>query len=239
MAEFRNRLRDLMQNPGSFEGSVGYNFARDQALGATSRAMSGQRGSGNALAALQRQAAGLAQQDYGNEVDRSLRAAQLEQQGSQFDRDLDLRGELGRGDLALRGELGRGDLGLRRDDLALRGELGRGELGLNRDRLGLDRERFAADRDLGRDRLGLDRELGTGQLGLQRDRLGLDRDLGMGRLGLDDQRSWMDYDLGSQDRETNRFNARTNRGRERSIDWARREELRRTRPRNPWTWEYE
>lgn len=75
-----NRLRELIDNPGSFTGTPGYMFARDQALQAAERGMSRTRGSGNALAELTRLGAGYAAQDYGNEVDRLGRIAGQDQQ---------------------------------------------------------------------------------------------------------------------------------------------------------------
>lgn len=75
-----NRLRELIENPGSFTGTPGYQFARDQAMHAAERGMSRTRGSGNALAELTRLGAGYASQDYGNEVDRLTRIAGQDQQ---------------------------------------------------------------------------------------------------------------------------------------------------------------
>ena len=61
---YSNRLNDLISNPGSFQGTPGYQFARDQGLQATERGMSSQRGSGNVLAALMDRGTGMANQGY-------------------------------------------------------------------------------------------------------------------------------------------------------------------------------
>lgn len=61
---YSNKLNDLLSNPGSFSGTPGYQFARDQGLQATERGMSSQRGSGNVLAALLDRGTGMANQNY-------------------------------------------------------------------------------------------------------------------------------------------------------------------------------
>jgi hypothetical protein len=67
-----------------FQTDPGYQFARDQALQATQRATGtgGYQGSGNVLTALQDRASGLAQQQYGNYVDRLYRLAAMAPQGA-------------------------------------------------------------------------------------------------------------------------------------------------------------
>lgn len=77
--QYGNQLARMMQ-PGGFQGSEAYQFNRDQGLQATQRGMSSQRGSGNALAALQSRGAGIASQDYGSEFDRLSKAHGQEQQ---------------------------------------------------------------------------------------------------------------------------------------------------------------
>lgn len=77
---YQNKLRDLMNNPGSFQGTPGFKFALDTGLDAVNRSNSASRGSGNALAALTKYGTGLAAQDYGNEFDRLLRGSGQEQQ---------------------------------------------------------------------------------------------------------------------------------------------------------------
>ena len=61
---YSSKLDDLISNPGSFSGTPGYQFARDQGLQATERGMSSQRGSGNILAALLDRGTGMANQNY-------------------------------------------------------------------------------------------------------------------------------------------------------------------------------
>ena len=68
--QYKNQLNNLLTNPGSFSGTPGYQYALDQGLQATARSNSSSRNSGNALAALQDRGAGMASQDYGNQIDR-------------------------------------------------------------------------------------------------------------------------------------------------------------------------
>lgn len=170
----RNALRDIMANPGSFAGAPGYKFALDQAQQGISRRMP--RGSGNVLAALNANAVGTAQQDYGNEVQRRLAAAGLEQQG----------------------EATTGAQALERDRLALEGELGRGNLDLGRTRASNDFTIGQGGLDVSRGRLALDDTLGKGRLALDTTRAGNEHELA-GR-GLDDAREgrWWDYSLGHE-----------------------------------------
>jgi hypothetical protein len=76
---YQNELSNLLKNPGSFQGSPGFQFSLDQGLGAVGRSNSRMRGSGNALAALTNYGTGLAMQDYGNTVDRYGRLLGQEQ----------------------------------------------------------------------------------------------------------------------------------------------------------------
>lgn len=77
---YANQLRNLVTNPGSFSGTPGYQFALQQGLAGVNASNSRMRGSGNALAALSDRAQGMAQQDYGNEVDRLGKLTGQEQQ---------------------------------------------------------------------------------------------------------------------------------------------------------------
>jgi hypothetical protein len=145
----------------------------------------------------------------------------MDQSGRQFESDIALRRELGRGGLGmqqrqldLQSELGRGELGLK-------GELGRGQLGVQRGQLGLQREQFGEGRrqfDVGQ---GFREEMGRGQLGLQREQfgegrrqfdvgqgfreemgrgdLGLRQELGRGQLGLGRDELGLRQELGRGD----------------------------------------
>jgi hypothetical protein len=206
-----NYLKDLMA--GGFQGSAGYKFALDQGQEAIRRRMP--RGSGNVLAALNANAVGTAQQDYGNEFQRRLQADTFSQQGDQFDRRLGLDRELGQGQLSL----GRDRLGLDR-------ELGQGQLGLGRDRLGLDQE-------MGRGRLGLDavrasNDFTLGSQGLDDAREGRfwDYDLGRRRADLDSAGQENNYNLSRDTSARNWYDSRTQRGSARSADWGRRQQYR-------------
>lgn len=203
MATARNALRDLMTNPGSYSGSPGYGFALRQGEEAARRAAaaSGQRGSGNALAALTRYASGLASQGYGDEVQRRLQAAALEQQG-----ELATNAQgIDRDRLALEGELGRGRLGLDRDRFGLEGELGRGGLELGRGRLGLDATRASYDYDLGS--RGLDDA---------REGRWWDYDLGRRRTDLEGAEMENRFNLGRDASARGWYDSRTSRGQARN-----------------------
>jgi len=76
---YGNELSKMFQ-PGGYEGSTGFKFALDTGLDAVNRSNSRQRGSGNALLALTKYGTGLAQQDYGNQMDRLGRLQGQEQQ---------------------------------------------------------------------------------------------------------------------------------------------------------------
>ncbi len=191
---YENRLRQLMDDPSSFQQDPGFQFALDTGLNAANRRLSasGMRGSGNALAELTRYGTGLAFQQRGEEMDRLGRLM-----GQERDYELGNRG------LDLQAELGRGRLGLDR-------ELGTGQLGVSRDRLGLDR-------DLGIGSLGLQ---ARGQ-DINREQNRWNYDLGRGRLGLDTARAENDYNLGAGRNSIDWFNAGTARGAARSNDWWR------------------
>ena len=67
---YSSQLDSLLTNPSGFSGTPGFQFALDTGMQGVERGMASQRGSGNALAALSKYGTGLAQQDYGNQVDR-------------------------------------------------------------------------------------------------------------------------------------------------------------------------
>lgn len=101
MANFyEDQLKGLLGNPGSFQGTPGFQFARDQGLEAANRqfAARGTGASGNALAELTRLGTGYAMQDYGNQVDRLGRLT-----GQQQQYDLGVSGQKNQYDLGLRG----------------------------------------------------------------------------------------------------------------------------------------
>lgn len=77
---YDNQLRDYLTNPGSYQGSPGFQWAFDQGMQGVQRANSGNRNSGNILAELQRYGTGLASQDYGQMIDRLTRLSGQEQQ---------------------------------------------------------------------------------------------------------------------------------------------------------------
>ncbi len=79
---YGNQLKNLLSNPGSFERTPGFNFALDTGLEGVKRklAVEGKGDSGNALAELMQYGTGLANQEYGNQIDRLGRLTGQEQQ---------------------------------------------------------------------------------------------------------------------------------------------------------------
>lgn len=132
--DYQERLRALLDNPGSFTESPGYRFAVDQGLQAAQRSGSRMRGSGNVLAELTRLGSGYASQEYGNQVDRMGRLLGQEQQydlGTQANANTATRNanDFSLGQTANANNRRRGD-----QDFGL----GMGRLGIDRGRLSLD-----------------------------------------------------------------------------------------------------
>ena len=67
---YGNQIRDMLTNPGSFQGTPGFKFALDQGTNAINASNSSTRGSGNVLAELMKYGTGLANQDYGAQLGR-------------------------------------------------------------------------------------------------------------------------------------------------------------------------
>jgi hypothetical protein len=61
---YQNKLKALIDNPGSFSGTPGFKFAVDTAMDQLGRQNSSIRGSGAALTALSDRAGGMASQNY-------------------------------------------------------------------------------------------------------------------------------------------------------------------------------
>lgn len=220
--EIRNRLMAMLDNPGTYQASPGYRFALDQGTQAAQRAAaaSGNRGSGNALAAIAKYAQGLASQDYGSSVDRLGRLYATEDAG-------DIARTRNANDLTL----GEGQLAATNTRNANDFTLGTGALDVSR-------QNANTTRDLGFGRLNLDAGLGYGQLGETTRAHDLDFTLGNTRAANDftlgsqqnqntAQRNAWDYNLGSRAADTAGYNARTQRGTAQSQDRARRDDSRR------------
>lgn len=79
---YEKQLQGLLTNPGSFQGTPGFQFAFDTGLEGVNRQLAarGMTGSGNQLAEIMKYGTGLAQQDYGNQVDRLGRFSGQQQQ---------------------------------------------------------------------------------------------------------------------------------------------------------------
>lgn len=216
---YENELRKLLEDPNSFSGTPGYQFTRDQALEATKRSNSRQRGSFNALAALMDRGAGLASTEYGNTVDRLGRLVGQEQQfdlGSEANRLTGVRDAnaltLGQGRIDLDRELGTRAANTADTRVGNDFTLGMG---------GLDNSRRAADQNFG--------------LGMYR--AGNDFALGSEQNANTAQNNWWNYrtnseqnantaaanqnqyNLGVGRNNVDMFNAQTQRGAAQSQDW--------------------
>jgi hypothetical protein len=252
---YENHLKKLLDDPSSIAQTPGFQFEFDQGQQAVSRGMRGMRGSGNALAALQKFGQGLASTRRGEEIDRLGRLTGQEQQFHLGEGQLDLGNrrlalddrlgtgqlDLGRGRLALDDRLGSGRLAL--DD-----KLGMGQLGVARDRLGFDREsdvrRDATARrgqdfefDLGGRRLTNERDLGFGRIAADLQRGEWDYDINGRRLDLDSSRNENEFNLARERAGLDRYNARTNRmGTRANAEYQRGRNRREEIPlRDPWS----
>jgi hypothetical protein len=215
-----NYLRSLMDNPGSFQGSPGYQFGLEQGQQAIRRRNPAMRGSGNVLAALTQHAVGSAQQDYGNEFNRRLQADALSQEGDQFSQRL-----------ALDDKLGTGALGVSQGRLAMDDRLGTGRLGLERDDLGLRRTNSDRDFGLRTTAQANDFELGSRGADLAETDSWRRHSLGGRRLALDESTAANDYSLRRDAGARGWYDSQTQRGSARSQDWGRRQVY---RQRDPW-----
>lgn len=195
---YDNRLKQLMSDPGAFEGTPGFAFARAQGLKAVQSSNSARRGSGNVLAALTKYATGLAQQDYGNEVDRNIRALGGEQQ-------YDL-GQVGNQNQATQ--------------IANSFKLGTEQNANTRD---ANDQQFG----LGMYRAGNDYALGREQNANTAERGWLDYDIARRRDALDTATAENNWNLAGERNDIDWFGANTARGNARSNDYYRGEENRR------------
>jgi hypothetical protein len=100
---YRNQLNSLLTNPNSFNGSPGFQFALNSGMDGVARkfAAMGMGNSGNVLGEMSRYGTGLAQQDYGNSVDRLGRLAGEQDQTDLGNKTADNAYALGQGNLAL------------------------------------------------------------------------------------------------------------------------------------------
>lgn len=226
---FQNSLRGLLEDPNSFQRTPGFEFALDTGLEAVNRSNSRQRGSGNALLDLTKFATGLANQEYGSQVDRMGNLLGQEQQfdlGTEQNRLTEIRDrEAARA--ARRG------LTLQSNRDAMQGDLEGRRLALDSTRSDRDFALGQGQLDVSRRGQDLDFTLGTG-------RLGADYDLGRRGLDVNRERNVFDYDI---NRERNRltgadqrnrfaiesgrlgidaYDSQTRRGAARSNDWFHR-----------------
>lgn len=207
-----NYLRTLQDNPGSFTGSPGYQFALGQGQEALRRKAAVSGGGGNALAAAANYASNSALSDYGNEFSRRLQAANLEQTG-----------ELGQGQLAL----GQGRLAL--DDRLGTGNLGvaQGQLGVAQGQLALGNRRADQDFGLGMYQAGNQYSLGQQANRNTAQRNWWDYQLGQGQNANTATANANQFALGQGRNANDAYNAQTQRGTAQSNDWLAQDRARR------------
>lgn len=201
---YQNQLLQLLQNPGSFSGSPGAQYARDQALEGISRSNSRQRGSGNVLAALADRSQGMAMQDYGNQRDFLGRMTGQQQQ-------YDLGAEANR--LTGARDANNYSLGSTRNA---------NDLSLGNAQNANTAQRNAWDYSLGSQQNTNQRQTADQQFGLGMYRVGNDFQLGSEQNANTAQNQWWNYDVNKEQNantaSANQNNYNVNQGRN-AIDW--------------------
>lgn len=207
---YANKLRDLVSNPGSFSGTPGFKFALDTGLDAVNRSNSRMRGSGNALAALTQYGTGLAQQDYGAEVDRMGRLTGQEQQ-FQLGTDANTNNATRTAnDFALGSQANANTAQNNRWNYDLGGQANANTV-----------QRNAWDYSLGQGRNANDATGNAMQYGVNMTRA--NNDFTLGNRGADNNAlaSWLNYDTNQGRNGIDYYNAQTNRGTAQSNDFYR------------------
>lgn len=237
-ATYSNKLKALLEDPASFQKTPGFQFALDTGLGALQRSNSKMRGSGNALAALTQYGTGLANQEYGSQLDRLGNLSGQEQQ-------YDVSQTSNANTLLLGQEANRNTATRNTNDLSLGREanantrqrndydytLGSQANSNNAQRNKWDYEIGGRNADNVAGRNAADYDLGGRQIDAGQERAWWDHSDAQDRLGLDYSRAENDFNLNSRRNDLDWFNANTNRGTARSGDYYRgREE---DRLRNP------
>jgi len=192
-----NALRGMIQTPGSYQGSPGFQFAYDRGLQATQRADATSRGSGNALADLVNTGTGLAAQDYNQNL-QTLGGISAQQQGASVaQQGADTQAQ----QVADQYKLGAGGLANQRYQTDVNYGLGVG---------GLANQRYQTN---------VNYDLGLGGLENQRTQIGNNfqndwwqAQLGQGRNANDAANIANTYNLGAGRNAIDWYNAGTNRG---------------------------
>ena len=210
---YRGQLDNLLTNPGSFSGTPGFQFALDQGMQGVQRSNSAGRNSGNALAALAKYGTDLAQQDYGNQVDRLGRLSGQQDQFNLGTEQNRLTGENNINNFNLGGQRNVNDANNNEKQFAL-------GIGRNAN----DATRNANDFSLGQGRNANDANRANQDFGLGIYRAGNDFTLGQGRNANEQQNNWWNHDLG-QGRNANEAaqnqNSWNNQQQRNGIDWFR------------------
>jgi hypothetical protein len=184
---YNNKLKSLLDNPASFSGTPGFQFALNQGLDALNRQNSTIRGSGNALAALTDRASGMASQNY-----------------------MDYLKTVG----GLSGQEQSYDLGLAGAANTAQGNVN--QLDLGHEANANTRIRNANDLTLGQGQLDNTRRAGDQSYGLGMYRAGNDFALGQEQNANTAQNNWWNYDNGrvrnANDYSVGMYNAQTGRG---------------------------
>jgi len=208
---YGNQLKKLLTDPSSFSGSPGYQFALKQGLDSVNASNSAMRGSGNVLAALTQYGTGLAQQDYGNTVDRYGRLLGQEQGY-----------DINQGNVANTATANANSLALGTEANRLTGLRNANDFTLGQGQNANAATRNANDLTLGQGQNANTARANDQQFGLGMYRAGNDYNLGMTNAGNTAQKNWWDYNLGGQQNNitaaNNQNNFNVNQGRN-AIDW--------------------
>lgn len=221
---YQNKLKSLINDPSSFSGTPGYQFALDQGLKAVNASNSTMRGSGNALTALLNYGQGAASQNYGDYLTK-LGGLAGQEQG--YDVNLAQANNAAQGNantLALGNAQNANNATRNANDLTL-------GLGANANTA----NRNANDLTLGNAQNANTAQRNSNDFGLGMYTAGNNFSLGQQQNANTAQNNWWNYSLGNQrnnnDYSLGAYNAQTNRGTAQSnafnqgqnnqIDWTR------------------
>jgi hypothetical protein len=203
---YQNKLKALIDNPGSFSGTPGFKFAVDTAMDQLGRQNSSIRGSGAALTALSDRAGGMASQNYLQYLTNLGDLSGKEQQ-------YDLGQTRNTNDLTLGTEANR-----------LTGVRDANNYTLGQGRLGLDSRTADQNFGLGMFRANNDAELGHEQNANTAQNNWWNYSLGADRNNNDRAQMENNYNLGQGQNALGWYSARTNRGSARSgsdLGWTK------------------
>jgi hypothetical protein len=212
MAKYANAISNLVNNPDSFGETAGFKFARDQALQGVDRsaAARGMRGSGNVLAELVKQGTGMALQGRGDEIDRLGRLEGQEQQYALGVGANENTATRNANDLTL------GTRAANTADTRTSNDFTLGTEQNANARRGQD-----LDFGLGMERTNNEYDVNMGNLDATKQRDLWNYDINKDQIGTTRARDQNDFNLNNGRLDLDWFNADTNRGTARSLDFGR------------------